>query len=664
MLAVRADELLLLYEDARARVWDMRTLELRRSIGHEQAVSLLEDGKGWWSQFSMGPWQMKAEKGSAGVLSSVPTGRDVGAGTMTANLRRAVEAASRMVTPFISAAPVVEREEVYEEGDGPASSVRVEVPMKSANGKKALHTLRPLMQSLIPFGLGAEGDECCKKILGVDQVQTTDWILSGTFSLPGHLTLAMHAKEPTSLLSLSPVVTTARLVALTAMLFVVGHISELESTSVELLTLLGALPALVGDTFQPPCLALLTGYITDSVVEIQQAAQTLFSTTLDAMSQAEVDSLCEVWIERLPSRGGEGEQAGKAILLLGLIATERYLMLPPALLKEVASSISIFMREDAAPLQQSTAILLCDRGFTIFQHYFDAMEIVRSLFSLSTSKQDSRQDVTAENRNLARRATLRIAEDNTPLFMTTLSLDILHAQSPAHCNATMRLVALMVRKKPLILYPNLPRLAEAVVKSLDPTDTSMRSVIHRSATIIISELIATYPTISFHKDLQRLAVGTFEGAIIMYDLKTSTRLYVIEAHQNSLSGLSFSHDGRRLISVCLKDHMVKVWKTGVGFSAFLNFGGAPRQGGLLSSSGPASSGVPPSSAASRPHASARGTSAYKTYEFGIFPVEEEISSPSGKNGEAGNLRLLSFQWGGERNVRVQVGETSMAFDVA
>jgi len=94
-------------------------------------------------------------------------------------------------------------------------------------------------------------------------------------------------------------------------------------------------------------------------------------------------------------------------------------------------------------MHQALAIELCCRGFSTWQHYLDAMEVVRSLFALSTSKESG---AIAENRALARQATLQIAADNTPLFMTTLSLDILHARSPAHCSATMRLVAFMVRR--------------------------------------------------------------------------------------------------------------------------------------------------------------------------------------------------------------------------
>ena len=59
---------------------------------------------------------------------------------------------------------------------------------------------------------------------------------------------------------------------------------------------------------------------------------------------------------------------------------------------------------------------------------------------------------------------------------------------------------------------------------------------------------------------QRLAVGTSEGAVVMYDLKTATRLYVLEGHKKRTAACSFSPDGRRLVTVSLEESTVLVWK--------------------------------------------------------------------------------------------------------
>ena len=77
---------------------------------------------------------------------------------------------------------------------------------------------------------------------------------------------------------------------------------------------------------------------------------------------------------------------------------------------------------------------------------------------------------------------------------------------------------------------------------------------------------------------QRLVVGTSEGAVIMYDLKTATRLYVLEGHKKRVTACSFSPDGRRLATVSLEENVVMVWKVGSSFTSFFMPGAPPRQG--------------------------------------------------------------------------------------
>lgn len=64
----------------------------------------------------------------------------------------------------------------------------------------------------------------------------------------------------------------------------------------------------------------------------------------------------------------------------------------------------------------------------------------------------------------------------------------------------------------------------------------------------------------------------------MYDLKTATRLYVLEGHRKRLAGISFSPDGRRLITLSIEESVLLVWKVGSSFTSFFHPGAPPRQG--------------------------------------------------------------------------------------
>lgn len=53
----------------------------------------------------------------------------------------------------------------------------------------------------------------------------------------------------------------------------------------------------------------------------------------------------------------------------------------------------------------------------------------------------------------------------------------------------MKLCVFMARKKPAVLENGLPRIAEAVVKSLDPNVGKMRDDVWQAATVILNELV-------------------------------------------------------------------------------------------------------------------------------------------------------------------------------
>ena len=157
----------------------------------------------------------------------------------------------------------------------------------------------------------------------------------------------------------------------------------------------------------------------------------------------------------------------------------------------------------------------------------------------------------------------------------------------------------------------------------------------------------SFPTVDFHMNTQRLAVATTEGAIIMFDLKTATRLYVLEGHKQRLAACSFSPDGRRLITVSLDENVVLVWKVGSSFSSFFNPGAPPRQGH--------GDGEP-----------------FKTWEFNVGDAGKKWSylcvdrsadycEPTVKLTSAETLTELKTEWVGDRSVKLMVRDVTMTF---
>lgn len=78
-----------------------------------------------------------------------------------------------------------------------------------------------------------------------------------------------------------------------------------------------------------------------------------------------------------------------------------------------------------------------------------------------------------------------------------------------------------------------------------------------------------YPSVDFSSSAQKLAVGTLEGASVVYDLRTATRSVVLEGHVGPVSVLAFSPDAKLIATCSLIDQSVRVWYTNMSLFGML-----------------------------------------------------------------------------------------------
>jgi len=131
-------------------------------------------------------------------------------------------------------------------------------------------------------------------------------------------------------------------------------------------------------------------------------------------------------------------------------------------------------------------------------------------------------------KTMAQKTIFQIAMTNAPLCISTLTYNTNDSKKPTEKIGLLKLISMFIRKKPSLLYTNLSSLTEAVVKSLDPNVPKMRDSVLKTTTSVLYDLVRTFPSITFHGDSQKLAVGTLEGASIVYDLRTATRWHILE----------------------------------------------------------------------------------------------------------------------------------------
>ncbi|KAG1719005.1 hypothetical protein EDB19DRAFT_1648998, partial [Suillus lakei] len=495
----------------------------------------------------------------------------------------------------------------------------------SAPSNATLSQLRAVLSVLLTPGLSPDIDEICETRLGTSPSPSTVGFASAL------ATTIYHHDHPSHAWSISAKVSADRVLAIVSVLRTLSLTEELSHDCQTVITFYStSLAHVVGASYQAPDVAYLATQWFDSSNDVRQAAKSLFDAGIVRLSDEECIALVDAWQHHLPclqpSIEKESAKSSLALFICGYMAAEKYSLLSTSSLIDISKSIALYLHDESSA-HRSLAIDLCARGFQIWQHYIDAMAVLRALYTLATNSR--KETISAQNIGpQARLAVLQIASSNTPLFMTTLTLDILNPKTLDQRKSVMQLVAFMIRKRPLILYPNLPRLMEAVVKSLDPNSTASRDAVLDSATEIIGHVVKTFPTVDFHMATQRLAVGTSEGAFIMYDLKTATQLYVLEGHKRRPAACTFSPDGRRLVTMSLEEGVVLVWKVGSSFTSFFNPGAPPRQG----------------------HG---GSSPFKTLNFNVGDEANMTIT--------GTLEWVKFEWPAERTVRLHIRESVLTF---
>ncbi|KXN83133.1 WD repeat-containing protein 7 [Leucoagaricus sp. SymC.cos] len=490
---------------------------------------------------------------------------------------------------------------------------------------QSLDHLRTVLSALITPGLNSDVDSICKGKLAICESNVSVGLaMSESVSL-------FNTRDPREVWCISSNVTAARLLGIALVLRAVAlfeEYTEAANTVVSFYTT--SLSACIGEAYKPPSLSYLASLWFHGSTELRQAIRTVFDSTISTMSDEEAITTLEHWQHYIPCLQLPSEResltAALSLFICGFIAAEKYSFMSAPVLRDISKSISLYLLDEKSSYRV-LAIDLCSRGFTVWQHYIDSMEILRSLFMLATTSR--KNDISPQNVGAqARAAVLFIATNNTALFMSTLGLDILTPPTLEHRRSVLQIVAFLIRKRPSVLHPNLPRLMEAVVKSLDPNNTTNRDAVLDTATEIIGYVVKTFPTVDFHMSSQRLAVGTHEGAVIMYDLKTAIRLFVLEGHKKAITALSFSPDGRRLVTLSMEESVALVWKVGASFMSFFTPGAPPRQGN--------SGGQP-----------------FKTFPFNLG--HEGILSP------LETLTQVKFDWTGDRSVKLKIRNSTLTF---
>lgn len=92
-----------------------------------------------------------------------------------------------------------------------------------------------------------------------------------------------------------------------------------------------------------------------------------------------------------------------------------------------------------------------------------------------------------------------------------------------------------------------------MLKCFDPNEPALRKNSHKIVSVILNMLVKMFPMVDFHHESQRLAVGTHEGPIAIYDMRTAMKWKILEGHQGNITCLAFDSKGNMLASYSAVD---------------------------------------------------------------------------------------------------------------
>jgi hypothetical protein len=227
---------------------------------------------------------------------------------------------------------------------------------------------------------------------------------------------------------------------------------------------------------------------------------------------------------------------------------------------------------DGAAIRVALACDLIGKGFHQLFHVYirDLMSLFRRLHQLSVVQQPA---VTSA----ALRALMQLGKTAPQYFVTCMGKEALNARNSdrGRRGALLSIVDL-VRKHPTAMARVLPLAVQIITRCLDPSEPKLRKSLLHSSTAALHVLVQKYPSVTFHQQTQRFAVGTGsdqKSVVIIYDLRTATKWRILEGHAGNVSAVSFSPSGSALVSYCADEEplpTLRVWNTAIqGFFSSL-----------------------------------------------------------------------------------------------
>ncbi|RLN14484.1 hypothetical protein BBJ28_00020008 [Nothophytophthora sp. Chile5] len=274
---------------------------------------------------------------------------------------------------------------------------------------------------------------------------------------------------------------------------------------------------------------------------------------------------------------------GSLVLLMSMMGTCFPGEISPAGAREVCD-ILVFLLRAPERFVASVSAELLTKGLMLFRpHLVDLSSLICQLLLIDVrEKQHNAQDEGSEEvtggpgsslasfserggggSNAAMSLLVELGACETAFVLGLLQQEMHnHDRPPGFHEGILLYMMELINTHYLLMCRHLPAFVDTVMACLDPTKPDRRRRCLSLSTRCLHNLVRRFPMVDFHKETQRLALGTMEAVIVIYDLRTATKWRVLDGHASAVSAVRFRSDGQMLVSYAARDGSVRWWNSG------------------------------------------------------------------------------------------------------
>ncbi|XP_023312919.1 WD repeat-containing protein 7-like, partial [Anoplophora glabripennis] len=230
------------------------------------------------------------------------------------------------------------------------------------------------------------------------------------------------------------------------------------------------------------------------------------------------------------------------------------------------------------PLRRA-AIDLIGRGFTVWAPFLDISKVLLGLLELCSEADRLVPSMTyglpltpqADSCRTARHALTLIATARPAAFITTMAKEVARynamQQNAQTLNINMnnnvlhkakpeilRGVELLIEKMQNEMSELLVELMDIILHCLDPSQLKNKGLQE------VFPAVCRFNQVSHCPATRRIAVGSHIGSLTLYELRQG-KCTTIHAHSSAVTALSFSPDGKFLVSYACGENKLSFWQT-------------------------------------------------------------------------------------------------------